>query len=126
MIDLRHQLAVLANRMSWQEIKASLAQRWAMQVKPGKKIEDLDLFGPLSVVAGGGVSNAGRPRLSTRLMVALLYLKHPFNESDEVVIQRWDEPPLGNTFRATNISSTSGRATRRNWGGFAKLWVKKA
>lgn len=27
MIDLRHPLAVLANRMPWQEIHASLAQR---------------------------------------------------------------------------------------------------
>ena len=27
MIDLRHPLAVLANRMPWQEIEASLAQR---------------------------------------------------------------------------------------------------
>ena len=32
MIDLRHPLAVLANRMPWQEIEASLAQRWARQV----------------------------------------------------------------------------------------------
>jgi len=49
MIDLRHPLAVLANRMPWQEIEAALAQRWARQVKAGKKIEDLDLFGPVSV-----------------------------------------------------------------------------
>lgn len=77
MIDLRHPLAVLANRMPWQEIEASLAQRWARQVKAGKRIEDLDLFGSVMGVVGGGVSNAGRPRLPTRLMVALLYLKHP-------------------------------------------------
>jgi transposase, IS5 family len=98
MIDLRHPLAVLGNRMPWQEIEASLAQRWARQVKAGKKIEDLDLFGPVSVVAGGGVSNAGRPRLPTRLMVALLYLKHAFNESDEDVIQRWGETPTWQYF----------------------------
>ena len=98
MIDLRHPLAVLANRMPWQEIEASLAQRWARQVKAGKKIEDLDLFGPVSAVAGGGLSNAGRPRLPTRLMVALLYLKHAFNESDEDVIQRWGETPTWQYF----------------------------
>ena len=86
MIDLRHPLAVLANRMPWQEIEASLAQRWARQVKAGKKIEDLDLFGPVTAVTRGGTSNAGRPRLPTRLMVALLYLKHAFIESDEDVI----------------------------------------
>jgi hypothetical protein len=75
MIDLRHPLAVLANRMPWQEIEASLVQRLARQVKAGKKIEDLDLFDSVSVIAGGGGSNAGRPRLPTRLMVALLFLK---------------------------------------------------
>ena len=116
MIDLRHPLAVLAIRMPWQEIEAALAQRWARQVKAGKKIEDLDLFGSVSVDTGGGVSNAGRPRLPTRLMLALLYLKHAFNESDEDVIQRWGETPPGNTFLATSISSTSGRATRHSRG----------
>jgi IS5 family transposase len=59
MIDLRHPLAVLANRMPWQEIESSLAQRWARQVKAGKKIEDLDLLVPVSLVASGGISNAG-------------------------------------------------------------------
>lgn len=38
MIDLRHPLAVLANRIPWQEIEASPARRWARQVKAGKKI----------------------------------------------------------------------------------------
>jgi len=98
MIDLRHPLAVLANRMPWQEIEASLAQRWARQVKAGKKIEDLDLIGPVSSVSGGGIVKAGRPRLPTRLMVAPLYLKHAFNESDEDVIQRWGETPTWQYF----------------------------
>jgi IS5 family transposase len=43
----------------------------------------LDLFGSVYVVACGGIANAGRVSLRTRLMVALLYLKHAFNESDE-------------------------------------------
>ena len=34
----------------------------------------------------------------TRLMVALLYLKHAFNESDEDVIQRWGETPTWQYF----------------------------
>jgi hypothetical protein len=41
LIDLRHPLAVLANRMPWQEIEASLAHRFARQVRSGKKIEDI-------------------------------------------------------------------------------------
>jgi IS5 family transposase len=88
MIDVRHPLAVLANRMPWHEIEASLAQRCKRQVKAGKKTADLELLGPVSVVAGTGVSNPGRHRRPTRLMVALLYLKLDFNESDEDVIQR--------------------------------------
>ncbi len=75
MIDLRNLLAVLANCMPWQEIEASLAQRWGSQVKAGKKIEDMDMFGPTQALVGFGSSNAGRPRLPTRLMVSLLYLK---------------------------------------------------
>ena len=82
MIDLRHPLAVLASRMPWQEIEASLAHRFARQAKAGKKIEDIDLFGATVVLNGAGVSNAGRPRLPLRLMASLLYLKHAFNESD--------------------------------------------
>jgi IS5 family transposase len=82
MIDLRHPLAVLASRMPWQEIEASLAHRFARQAKAGKKIEDIDLFGATVVLSGAGVSNAGRPRLPLRLMASLLYLKHAFNESD--------------------------------------------
>ncbi len=89
MIDLRQPLAVLANRLPWQEIEASLAQRWTRQVKASRKIEDLDMFGPVSTVSGGGVSNYGRPRLPICLMMALLYLKHASHERDEEVIQRW-------------------------------------
>ncbi|MDI9235252.1 IS5 family transposase [Limnohabitans lacus] len=98
MIDFRHPLAVLDNRMPWQEIEALLVRRWARPVKAGKKIDGLDVFGPVTAVAGGGTSNAGRPRLPTRLMVALLYLKHAFNESDEDVIQRWGETPTWQYF----------------------------
>jgi IS5 family transposase len=71
MIDLRHPLADLANRIPWQEIKASLAHFFARQVRACKKIEDLDMFGATEVITGAGVSKALRPRLPTRLMVAL-------------------------------------------------------
>jgi IS5 family transposase len=52
MIDLRHPLAVLANRMPWQEIEASWAHLFARQVRAGKKIEDLDLLGATELMAG--------------------------------------------------------------------------
>ena len=121
MIDLRHPLAVLANRMPWQEIEASLAQRWARQVKAGKKIDDLDLFGSVSGVVSGVASNAGRPRLPTRLMVALLYLKHAFNESDEDVIQRWGETPTWQYFSGNDYFEHRWPCDPTQLGRFRKL-----
>ena len=106
------------------QIDASLAHRWARQVKASKKIEDLDLFGPISAVAGGGVSNAGRPRLPTRLMVALLYLKLAFNGSDEGVIKRWGETPTWPYFSGNEYFEHQWHATPHNWGAsFTKALI---
>jgi IS5 family transposase len=58
----------------------------------------LDLFGPVSLVAGGGVTKASHPCLPTRLLVALLYLKHAFNESYVDVFQRWGDTPTWQYF----------------------------
>ena len=98
MIDLRHPLAVLASRMPWQEIEASLSHRFARAAKAGKQIEDIDLFGATVSLSGAGISKAGRPRLPLRLMVSLLYLKHAFNESDEALVERWGETPTWQYF----------------------------
>ena len=91
MIDMRHPLAVLATRMPWAAIEASLAPLLAHKDRSGRLVEDADLFGPTAQLAGAGLSNAGRPRLPLRLMVALLYLKHAFNLSDEELCERWSE-----------------------------------
>ncbi len=45
MIDLRHPLAVLATRMPWAQIEASLAPAFAHKNRPGVLREDVDLFG---------------------------------------------------------------------------------
>ena len=66
MIDLRHPLAVLASRMPWQEIEASLALQFARQAKAGKTVEDIGLFGPEVKVVGGGKSNASRPPVTNQ------------------------------------------------------------
>lgn len=91
MIDMRHPLAVLSTRMPWAQLEASLAPVFAPKARAGQIVEGSDLFGPTLAVAGGGISNAGRPRLPIRLMVALLYLKHAFNLSDEELVERWSE-----------------------------------
>jgi transposase, IS5 family len=92
MIDLRHPLAVLASRMPWQEIEARVAQVFSRKGRAGVAMPDLDLFGE-QVQSAPRSSNAGRPRVPLRIMIALLYLKHAFNESDEGVVQRWADSP---------------------------------
>ena len=91
MIDLRHPLAVLARRMPWSQIETALAPAFARKDGRGEAVEVDELFGPTLAVADAGVSAAGRPRLSIRLMASLLYLKHAFNLSDEAVAERWAE-----------------------------------
>jgi transposase, IS5 family len=91
MIDLRHPLAVLATRMPWSQLEASLAPCFARLDRPGTEREVEDLFGGQLQVAGAGVSAAGRPRLPMRLMLSLLYLKHAFDLSDEALVERWSE-----------------------------------
>ena len=98
MIDLRHPLAKLGQRMPWDAIEASLASVLAHKDRSGHKIEGVDLFSPTVHVASTGVSNAGRPRLPIRLVVSLLYLKHAFNESDESLVERWSENVVGQFF----------------------------
>lgn len=91
MIDLRHPLAVLANRMPWAQLETRLAPAFARKDRSGRTIPGSDLFGTTLEIAGAGVSAAGRPRLPIRLMAALLYLKHAFNLSDEELVVRWSE-----------------------------------
>ena len=92
MIDLRHPLAVLASRMPWQEIEARVAQVFSRKGRAGVAMPDLDLFGEQSQRVAVA-SNAGRPRVPLRIMIALLYLKHAFNESDEGMVARWADTP---------------------------------
>ena len=93
MIDLRHALAVLSPRMPWQQIEASVSHIFSGKVRAGKKLPGIDLFGE-QVQLVSHKSNAGLPRVALRTMIALLYLKHAFNESDEGVVQRWSETPV--------------------------------
>jgi IS5 family transposase len=92
MIDLRHSLAVLASRMPWQQIEASVAHLFSRKAHAGQAMPDLDLFGEAPAPLARR-SNAGRPRVPLRTMIALLYLKHAFNLSDEAVVERWSDSP---------------------------------
>ena len=91
MIDMRHPLVVLGGRLPWDRIEAALAPKFVHQERAAKNERVEDLLGEHAVEFGGGVSAAGRPRLSIRLMASLLYLKHSFNLSDEELVIRWSE-----------------------------------
>ena len=92
MIDLRHPLAVLATRLPWAQLEASLAPIWRREPREGLLQEGADLFGEGGGTLGAkGVSQAGRPRLPIRLMCSLIYLRHAFNLSDEALCERWSE-----------------------------------
>lgn len=97
MIDLRHSLVVLTSRLPWQRIEASVAHLFSRKVRAGKALAGLDLFGE-QVQLAAVRSNAGRPRVPLRTLIALLYLKYAFNESDEGVVQRWSETPVWQYF----------------------------
>jgi IS5 family transposase len=92
MVDLRHSLAVLASRMPWQQIEASVAHLFSRRACTGEALPGLDLFGE-APAPKGRQSNAGRPRVPLRTMIALLYLKHAFDLSDEAVVERWSYSP---------------------------------
>ncbi|BAO83026.1 transposase and inactivated derivatives, IS5 family [Serpentinimonas maccroryi] len=97
MIDLRHPLAVLSSRMPWQQIEASVAHLFVRKARAGVAMPELDLFGE-APAPQARKNNAGRPRVALRIMIALLYLKHAFNESDEGVVERWGETPTWQFF----------------------------
>ncbi len=92
MIDNSHPLVVLASRLPWEKMESRVAPQFVHQVHPLKQSEEApDLAGPVVKVSGGKASNAGRPRLGTRLMIALTLLKNSFDLSDEELVQRFAE-----------------------------------
>lgn len=71
LVDERHPLVRLAGEVDWEQFDESF---------------------------GLAYSDAGRPGIPTRLMVALHYLKYTFDLSDELVVQGWVENPYWQYF----------------------------
>ena len=71
LLDLRHELCRLADRIEWQRLA--------------------DQFGAL-------YAEAGRPGVPIRLMTGLHYLKHAYGVSDEQVVNSWVENPYWQYF----------------------------
>jgi hypothetical protein len=91
MIDMRNPMGALVRQMPSPEIEAALAPALAHKNRKGCAFNGGDFFGMTAQLAGACKNNAGRPRFPMRLMVALLYLKHALDLSDEQLLQRWSE-----------------------------------
>ena len=89
MVDPQHPLVILARRIPWKSLEEKVAPLLVPESRPDAEVEVEDLFGTSiqTVVANPG----GRPRLPTRLLMSLLYLKHAFDLSDEELCARWAE-----------------------------------
>ena len=96
MLDPRHPLVILADRMPWTTLEEALRKN--RQATPVEEEPREDLLGSSVQSRGGKVSAAGRPALPLRLMIGLLYLKHAYNESDEGVCARYAESPAWQYF----------------------------
>ena len=71
MIDPRHSLAVLAQRLPWDKLEASLVSALVHKPKFSGGGGGIDLFGPVPARVAY-VSNAARPCLLLRMMISLL------------------------------------------------------
>ena len=126
MIDLRHPLAVLANRMPWSQIESNLAPVFQHRDRAGRVVEGSDRYGPTMTVAGAGISPADRPRLPIRLMVALLYLKHAYKLSDDAVIERWAQDVYFQFFSGQECLKPASPAIRPSSAASAKARARLA
>jgi hypothetical protein len=61
-----------------------------------------------------------------RIMIALLYLKHAFNESDEGVVERWGETPTLAVLLGLAYFEHRRPATPPPWSSSASCWATKA
>ncbi|KVQ16345.1 hypothetical protein WK00_29570 [Burkholderia ubonensis] len=72
MIDLRHPLAVLATRMPWAQLEATMAPLFAHRNREGVVAEVIDLFGATAQLAGVSAAGATAVADSPDARVALL------------------------------------------------------
>ena len=115
MVDPSHPLAVLASRLPWGRIEAALAPKFAREDRPvrGERVDDL--FGEREVERGGGVCNAGRPRLPIRLMAS--------GATCDGSSTSW---PVSVTATISPLSASTARCSLRYWRGHAGRVCRRA
>ena len=76
-IDMNHELVLLAQRIDWSEVEAEFSKYYC--------------------------KDNGRPSVPARKMVGLMYLKNLYNLSDEDVVDRWMENPYMQYFTGEKV-----------------------
>ena len=69
--NLRHPLAVLAGRMPWEVVEASLPPKFERKDRLGHVIAGQDMLGATTALVGADRSNAGRPKTPARVLASL-------------------------------------------------------
>ncbi|WP_050455898.1 hypothetical protein [Candidatus Burkholderia verschuerenii] len=59
----------MAIRLPWASVEVTFTQKFERRTREGRVLAGVDLFGATAVMAVGGGSTAGRPRLPIRSMV---------------------------------------------------------
>ena len=127
MIDHRHPLVVLASTLPWGKMEAGAAPQFAHQARPRQQSEEApELLDAVVRVSGGKASNAGRPRLAMRLMIALTLLKNSFSLSDEELVQRFAESVYWQHLPVLNTLTPAYRVTPTKSDAFAARWGRPA
>ena len=91
LIDLRHPLAVLYHRVDWNKIHQDLKPLIVRKPSLQKIVETGSLFENEIFSFKAKPSHAGRPRIDLQILIALTYLKHAFNLSDDALIEQWQQ-----------------------------------
>lgn len=88
-IDLNHPLAILFKRVDWNKLHLAIQPLIARKPSLQKIVADDGLFGTNQFVIQHNPRNAGRKRVPLQIMLALTYLKHAFNLSDDALVEQW-------------------------------------
>ncbi|WP_139559687.1 hypothetical protein [Methylotetracoccus oryzae] len=83
-VALLHPLAVLAGRITCEQLEAVLGPSFLRRKGADRVVAVAGLFGRTLRTVGGSLRAAGQPRLPIRPVAPRLYLKNTFNLSDEV------------------------------------------
>ena len=111
LIDLKHPLAVLANRQPWTQIGATLAPAFSRKKRDGKVIEESDLFGTLAQMAWLRPRGRWTPAPVDPSDGFTPAPQRPLHLSDKELVERWSENVVWQYVSAQQYHQSRRQAT---------------